>query len=230
MNVQDAMTKDVVTVGPETTVREIAALLVSRRISAVPVVVAQDNHLVGIVSQTDLGHRSETGTEKKRKWWLTILADSDTQAREYTKSHGLRARDVMTRRVLTVAPDTSLSEVAEILDTHRVRRVPVLEGGRLVGIISRTDLVRKLAEVIPTAPTARPEDGQLREAIWEEIKEQPWLRSTIINFSVKNGVVELYGAADSDAQRQAVRVLVENVPGVRSVQNNLGLLPKMSAA
>lgn len=228
MNVQDAMTKDVVTVGPETTVREIAALLVSRRISAVPVV-TQDNHLIGIISQTDLGHRSETGTEKKRKWWLSIFADVDTQAREYTKTHGLRARDVMTRHVLTVAPGTSLSEVADILDTHRVRRVPVLESGRLVGIISRSDLVRKLAEAIPTPPTARPEDGQLQKAIWKEIKAQPWLSSAIINLSVKEGVVEIYGAADSDAQRQAFRVLVENVPGVRRVQNNVGLLPKVAA-
>ncbi|HWK67676.1 MAG TPA: CBS domain-containing protein [Rhizobiaceae bacterium] len=226
MNVQDAMTKDVVTVGPDTTVKEIAALLVSRRISAVPVV-AQGNHLVGIVSQTDLGHRSETGTEKKRKWWLSIFADADAQAREYTKSHGLRARDVMTRHVLTVAPDTSLAEVADILDTHRVRRVPVLKGGKLVGVISRSDLVRKLAEVISTPNVAGSQDGQLQKAIWQEIKAQPWLNSAVINIAVKDGIVEIYGAVDSDAQRQAVRVLAENVPGVRSVQNNLGLLPAM---
>lgn len=229
MNVRDAMTKDVVTVGPETTVREIAALLVSRRISAVPVV-TQDNHLVGIISQTDLGHRSETGTEKKRKWWLSIFADPDTQAREYSKTHGLRARDVMTRHIITVAPDTSLAEVADILGTHRVHRVPVLEGGRLVGIISRTDLVRKLAEAIPPPPTVRPEDGQLHKAIWKEIKAQSWLSSAMINLSVKDGVVELYGATDSNAQRQALRVLVENVPGVRSVQNNVSLMPKTVAA
>lgn len=228
MNVRDAMTKDVVTVGPEATVREIATLLVNRRISAIPVV-AQDNHLVGIVSQTDLGHRSETGTEKKRKWWLSIFADSDAQAREYTKSHGLCARDVMTRHVVTVAPGTSLSEVADLLDTYRVRRVPVLKDGKLVGIISRTDLVRKLAEAIPTPPTTVLQDGQLQNAIWKEIKAQPWLNAVTINLAVEDGVVQIYGAVDSDAQRQALRVLVENVPGVRTVKNNVGLLPTIAA-
>ena len=99
----------------------------------------------------------------------------------------------------------------------------------LVGIISRTDLVRKLAEAIPSSPTTKAEDGQLHKAIWQEIKAQPWLRSAVINLSVKDGVVELYGAADSDAQRQAFRVLVENVPGVRSVQDKVGLLPKVAA-
>lgn len=227
MNVQDAMTKDVVTVGPQTTVREIAALLVNRRISAIPVV-GQDDQLVGIVSQTDLGHRSETGTEKKRKWWLAVFADADAQAREYTKSHGLRARDVMTRHVLTVAPDASLAEVADILDTHRVRRLPVLKGGKLVGIISRSDLVRKLAEAIPSRPVAGSQDGQLQTAIWQEIKAQPWLSSAVINLTVKDGVVEMYGAVDSDAQRRALRVLAENVPGVQRVQGNLGLLPTMA--
>jgi CBS domain-containing protein len=221
------MTKDVVTVGPEATVREIATLLVNRRISAIPVV-AQDNHLVGIVSQTDLGHRSETGTEKKRKWWLAVFVGVDEQAREYTKSHGLRARDVMTRHVLTVAPDTSLAEVADVLDTQRVRRLPVLKDGRLVGIISRSDLVRKLAEAIPSRPVAGPQDGQIQQAIWQEIKAQPWLSATMINITVKDGVVELFGALDSAAQRQALRVLIENVPGVQRVEGNLSLLPAMT--
>ena len=128
MNAQEAMTKDVITVGPETTVGEIAGLLVRHRISAVPVV-SQDNRVVGIVSQTDLGHRSETGTEKKRKWWLDVFADADAKAREYIKSHGLKAQDVMTRFIVSVAKTASLSEVAEVLDTHRIRQVPVMEDG-----------------------------------------------------------------------------------------------------
>jgi CBS domain-containing protein len=228
MNVQDAMTKDVVTVRPETAVSEIAALLVKHRISAVPVV-SEDNRVLGIVSQTDLGHRSETGTEKKRKWWLDIFTDTDAQARAYTKSHGVHAADVMTRHLITVRPTASLSEVAEVLDTHRIRQVPVLDNGKLVGMISRTDLVRKLAEVTVAAPAVRPQNGQLQKAIMAEIAAQPWLKSAIINASVSDGVVELYGAVNSDAQRQALRVLVENVPGVVRVENHVGLLPKVAA-
>jgi CBS-domain-containing membrane protein len=228
MNVQDAMTKDVVTVRPETTVGDIAALLVRHRISAVPVV-SEDNRILGIVSQTDLGHRSETGTEKKRKWWLDIFADTDAQARAYTKTHGLHAIDVMTRHLVTVRPSTNLAEVAEVLDTHRIRQVPVLVDGKLVGMISRTDLVRKLAEVTVAAPAVRPQNGQLQKAILDEIEAQPWLKSAIINASVSDGIVELYGAVNSDAQRQGLRVLVENVPGVLRVENHVGLLPKVAA-
>ena len=229
MNAQEAMTKDVITVGPDATVGEIAGLLVQHRVSAVAVVSA-DNRVVGIVSQTDLGHRSETGTEKKRKWWLDIFADADTRAREYVKSHGLRAQDVMTRFVVSVSKTASLSEVAEVLDTHRIRQVPVMEDGKLLGMISRTDLVRKLAEVRVAAPAARPDNGALQKAIWDQIKAQPWLKSAYVNLAVKDGAVELWGAVNSDEQRRALRVLVEGVSGVRKIENNVVLFPKVIAA
>src|SRR5512145_163793 len=141
MKADEVMTRDLVTVGPETTVGEIAAILVRHRISAVPVVSGTD--LLGIVSQTDLGHRSETGTEKRRKWWLDMFSDADSRARDFVKSHGLRAQDIMARFVVSVGKSASLAEVAEILDTHRIRQVPVMDDGRLVGMISRADLVRK---------------------------------------------------------------------------------------
>ena len=229
MNAQETMTKDVITVGPETTVGEIAGLLVRHRISAVPVL-AEDDRVVGIVTQTDLGHRSETGTEKKRKWWLDVFADTDVKAREFIKSHGVKAEDVMSRVVVSVAKDASLSEVAEILDTHRIRQVPVMEGGKLMGMISRTDLVRKLAEVTVSAPAVRPDNGTLQKAIWGQIKAQPWLKAAYINLAVKDGVVELWGAVDFEEQRRALRVLVEGVSGVQKVENNVGLFPKIIAA
>ncbi|WP_072389442.1 CBS domain-containing protein [Hyphomicrobium sp. CS1BSMeth3] len=228
MNVQDAMTNKVVSVKPETTVGEIAALLVNHRISAVPVV-SEDNRIIGIVSQTDRGHRSETGTERKRKWWLAIFDDAEVQAREYLKSHGLRAGDVMTRHVITVTPTMGLSEVAETLDTHHIRQVPVVDDGKLVGMISRADLVRKLAEASITASAARPQNGQLQKAVWAAIKSQPWLNSAILSTSVLDGAVEIYGAVNSDAERQALRVLIENVPGVRRVENRVGILPRSAA-
>ena len=229
MNAKDAMIKDVVTVGPQTTVGEIATLLVRHRISAVPVI-SKNNRLIGIVSQTDLGHRSETDTEKKRKWWLDIFADADTKAREYIKSHGLKAQDIMSRKVVFVAGDASLSEVAEILDTHRIRQVPVMDGGTLVGMISRADLVRKLAEVKIAAPATRPENGILQKAIWDKIKAEPWLKAAYLNLAVKDGVVDLYGAVESVEQRHALRVLVEGVSGVQKVEDNVVLLPRIAAA
>jgi CBS domain-containing protein len=229
MNAQDAMTTDVITVGPEATIGEIAALLVHHRISAVPVV-SDDNRVIGIVSQTDLGHRSETGTEKRRKWWLEVFADADTKAREYIKSHGLKAQDVMTRFIVSVSKAANLSEVAEVLDTHRIRQVPVMDDGKLVGMISRADLVRKLAEVSIAAPTTRPQNGALQKAIWDQVKAQPWLKSAYVNLAVKDGVVELWGAVDSNEQRRALRILVEGVNGVQKVEDNVGLFPKVVAA
>jgi CBS domain-containing protein len=229
MNAQDAMTKDVVTVGLQTTVGEIAGVLVRHRISAVPVV-SDDNRVVGIVSQTDLGHRSETGTEKRRKWWLDVFADTDSKAREYIKSHGLKARDVMSRVVISVSKNASLAEVADVLDSHGIRQVPVMDDGKLVGMISRADLVRKLAEIKIAAPAARPDNGVLQKAIWDEIKTQPWLESAYINLAVQDGIVELYGVVDSDDQRRALRILVEGVRGVQKVKDNVGLFPKIVAA
>jgi CBS-domain-containing membrane protein len=228
MQARDAMTKDIVTVGPETTVGEIAALLVTHRIGAVPVV-SPDRRLIGIVSQTDLAHRSETSTEKKRKWWLEAFADPDVKAREYVKSHGHKASEVMTRVVVSVAESASLAEVADVLDTHRIRQVPVMSVGRLVGMISRADLVRALAEAAIAAPATRSDNGALQKAIWSQIRAQPWLKAAYVNLAVKDGVVDLWGAVESDEQRRALKVLVEGVQGVARVEDNVTLLPKVVA-
>jgi predicted transcriptional regulator len=197
---------------------------VHHRISAVPVV-SGDRHLIGIVTQTDLVHRSETGTEKRRKWWLEIFADPDVRAREYVKSHGRKARDIMTRVVVSVPPNASLGEVADVLDSQRIRQVPVVSKGTIVGMISRADIVRKLAETKAVVSDAGADNGALQEAIWEQIRAQPWLKAALVNLTVRDGVVELYGAVDSSEQRQALRVLVEGVPGVRKVEDHVGLLP-----
>ena len=226
MQARDVMTKDVLTVGPDTTVGDIAALLVSHRIGAVPVV-SGDRKLIGIVSQTDLVHRSETGTEKRRKWWLEAFADPDAKAREYVKSHGHKAQDVMTRLIVSVSEGASLAEVADVLDTHRIRQVPVVSDGRLAGMISRADLVRALAEISIVAPAPRPDSGALQKAIWDQIKAQSWLKTAFVNLSVKDGVVELWGAVDSHDQRRALAVLVKGVPGVVKVEDNVTLFPKV---
>jgi CBS domain-containing protein len=226
MEAQDVMTRDVVAVGPDTTVGEIAAILVRHRISAVPVV-SGDGRLIGIVTQTDLAHRSETGTEKRRKWWLEAFADPDAKAREYVKSHGLKAHDIMSRHVVSVQQGDNLADVADALDAHRIRQVPVVSKGRIVGMISRADIVRKLAETRAAGTGPQPDNGTLQKAIWKEIKAQSWLKSAFVNLAVQDGVVELWGAVDSDEQRQALRVLVEGVPGVREVEDNVTLFPKM---
>jgi CBS domain-containing protein len=220
MKAQDIMTRDVATVRPETSVREIAALMVEKNISGVPVV-SGDGAIVGIVSEGDLLHRAEVRTERKHKWWFQIFADSDTAAREYAKAHGLSARDVMSRYVISVRDDADLRDVADILDSHRIKRVPVLHDGRLVGIISRRDLVRALSQVQASSAPVKLDNAALHQTLRDRFKSQSWLNDAYINVAVNDGVVELWGFVVSAEQHRALHALVKETPGVRRVEDGL---------
>ena len=220
MKTQDIMTREVATVRPETSVREIAALMMEKNISGVPVV-SDDGAIVGIVSEGDLLRRAEVGTERKQKWWFQFFVDSDAAAREYAKAHGLSARDVMSRYVISVRDDADLSDVAEILDSHRIKRVPVLHDGRLVGIISRRDLVRALSQVQASDAPVKLDNAALHKTLRDRFKSQSWLNDAYINVAVNDGVVELWGLVVSADQHRALRTLAEETPGVRRVDDRL---------
>ena len=220
MKAQDIMTRDVATVRPETSVREIAALMVEKHISGVPVV-SDDGEIVGMVSEADLLHRAEVGTERRHKWWFRIFADSDAAAREYAKAHGFSARDVMSRYVISVRDDADLRDVADILDSHRIKRVPVLRDGRLVGIISRRDLVRALSQVQASIAPVKLDNAALHKTLRDRFKSQSWLNDSYINVAVNDGVVELSGLVISKDQHRALRALVEETPGVTRVEERL---------
>lgn len=229
MKAHEIMTTDVTTVGLTTTVKEIATLLVNKRISAVPVV-DDEQHVIGIVSESDLFHRAETDTERKRSWWLKVFTDTDVLARDYVKSHGLKAEDIMSRVVTSVHEKADLAEVADILDTHRIRRVPVVKEGKLIGLISRADIVRALIQAEETSAGAKPDDSALQTAILKEIRSQSWLSARSVSVTVKNGVAELWGLVDSEEERKALHVLVEAVDGVQGVDDHVRLYPPMVAA
>lgn len=222
MQARDIMTKDVVTVTPATTVREVAQLMVQHRISALPVL-AEEAVIVGIVTESDLLHRGEIETERKRKWWLDAFTDPDTRAAEFIKAHGQHVRDIMTRVVVTVPEEMSLADVADRLDASQIRRIPVTRGGALIGIISRTDLVRALAESKPDPGRQPLDNGELHKVIKQAIKKQDWINSAYMNYSVTNGVVQLYGFVETESQRQALKVLIEEVPGVKKIESHLTL-------
>ena len=222
MQAKDIMTADVVTVTPATTIRETAQVMVEHRVSALPVLTG-DGAIVGIVTESDLLHRSETDTERKRKWWLNIITDTDTRAAEFIKSHAQHVQDVMTRVVVTVSEDTSLADVADILDANQIQRVPVTRNGELIGIISRTDLVRALAQSRPDTEEERLDNGALHDVIKEAIRKQDWINSAFMNYSVNNGIVRLFGFVETESQRRAMKVLVEAVPGVKQVEDDLRL-------
>ncbi|HEU0217555.1 MAG TPA: CBS domain-containing protein, partial [Stellaceae bacterium] len=202
-------------------VQAAARLMAERGISALPVV-DRKRRVVGIVSEGDLLHRAETGTERRRAWWLDELAATNQLAAEYIKSHGGKVEDVMTRDVVSVTDTTPLADIATLLETHRIKRVPVLRDGRLVGIVSRANLVRALAMTIDEVPSAaEASDRRIREALLAELRGQRWAEVAPGNVTVRDGVVHLWSSYLSDRERRALIVAAESVPGVRRVEDHM---------
>jgi len=221
MKARDIMSTKVVTVSPSTSVRDIAALMVEKHVSGLPVL--NDNGtLVGMVSEGDLLRRPEIGTQKHRRRWVSFFTGVDSQAREFTKSHALRAGDVMTEQVIHVSEETPLGEVVGLMEKHNIKRLPVLSDGELVGIVSRADLLRALAarQADPMPPPAE-SDATIRAAMNDVLKNEEWAMSAMVNVIVSEGVVHLWGVIDSRDQRQALRVAAENIPGVTAVEEHL---------
>lgn len=222
MQAKDFMTTAVATVQPEATVQDIAKLLLARRISAVPVIGA-DGTVVGIVSEGDLMRRPETGTERHSSWWLTLLDSSEERALDYVKSHGGTAGDVMTRDVKTVGEDASLEEIAETLERHNIKRVPVLRDGRLVGIVSRVDLLRGLV-ARQAAPAVTASDEELKKQVEAAIL-QAGAGFAFLSVVVSGAVAHLWGSVGSEVEKRAAGMAAEGVPGVKSVRNEIGIIP-----
>ena len=220
MKARDIMTSPAITVAPDTTVREIAELLYARRISGVPV--TEGGRLVGLVSEADLMHRCEIHTDRAaqpQSWWLRLFRD-DHSADDYVKSHARHARDIMTVEVATVTPDTPVTEIAGLLESRGIKRVPVVHQGRVVGIVSRSNLVQALA--VTSQPEALPARGDdaIRAALLAELERQPWWQRNVASVIIDRGVVHYWGTLDSEEERAAARVAAENIPGVRGVEDH----------
>jgi len=220
MKATDVMATKVITVRPDTPVATIAEVLLANRISAVPVVNDKDV-LVGIVSEGDLIHRVEAGTERHRSWWLELLTGKEILAHEFVMSYGRKAADVMTRPVISVQPDTPLGDIAALLEKHRIKRVPVASNGKIVGIVSRANLIQALVKLNRTKTETSVDDLTLHSHILEQLRSKPWGDPSKISILVNNGSVELWGIVDSETEKNAIRVAVEVTPGVRQVANKL---------
>lgn len=223
MKARDVMVAPVITVKPYSSVRDVAKLFVDRRISAAPVVDDQGK-LVGIVSEGDLLHRTEAGTMKHRSALLRFLTAGETLATEYIKAHARKVGDVMTKTVVTAAPDTALQDIAMLMERHAIKRVPIVRDGSLVGIVSRANIVQAVASAVSglTIPFS---DQGIREKLLSQLNSQPWSHTAQLNVTVNDGVVDVWGICHSDAERDAVRIAAENIPGVRTVKNNLSMPP-----
>ncbi|RXH29374.1 MULTISPECIES: CBS domain-containing protein [Bradyrhizobium] len=220
MQAQDVMISPVVTVGAHATVRQIAKIMLERHISAVPVV-DTDNKILGIVTEGDLLHRTESGTERAYAWWLRLLTGDAQMATDYVKSHAVKVEDIMTREVVTASPETPLSDIAMLLEERQIKRVPIVnKQGQLVGIVSRANLLQAVASARPKLEISLP-DAAIRKRFLDEIKKQPWAHTFNLNATVQNGVIDIWGFAPSVAERTAIRVAAEAIPGVVLVNDHL---------
>lgn len=223
MKAADLMVTNVVTVRPGDTVREAARLLIKHRISGAPVVDYGDK-LVGVISEADLIRRVEIGTERHRRSWLELLTGNATLAAEYLKAHARKVEDVMSRRVITAPPDMQLTEIARLLEKHKIKRIPIVEGEKVVGIVSRANLLQALAgSREKTKRKGKSRDSTIRGKIISRLSKEPWAAIEQFNVTVHDGVVELWGIVESEHQREAIKVAAEITPGVRAVTNNLSV-------
>ena len=230
MKASEIMTREVVAVFPDTPVRDVARLMVDHRISGVPVI--DHGKLVGIISENDLLRRVELGTEKTRTRWLQFLTSDDTLLAEYVRARGLLARDVMTTNVVTVPPDAPVATIAELMESRHIKRVPVVDGDKVVGIVSRANLVQALATVAPAPPElAQGNDAAIHDAICGEIEKIAGVPSPLMdNVTVNNGIVHLWGYVGSENERKALRIAAERISGVREVRDHRSDLLRKSSS
>jgi len=219
---RDLMTPDVVTVPPGTPVMAMARLLADRGISAVPVVDGAGK-VLGIVTEADLIRRLAGEEDKPASWFGSLFADPASQAERYARTHGVTARDLMTEKVVSVAPDTTAAHVAQMMEQQGIRRVVVVEKDKLKGIVSRADLLRAL--VAPPHEEAQLDDERVRRAVMAAMKKQPWTDTFYTMVEVKDGVVTFHGFRRSDSVQKALRVLAETIPGVKDVKDDTQPMP-----
>ena len=220
MNVKDVMTSPVLSVESDSPILQAIRIMLQRHISGLPVI-DKEGRLVGIVTEGDFLRRAETGTQRRRPRWLEFLIGPGRLADEYTRSHGRKVHEIMTADPITVTEQTPLEEVVRVMEKHRIKRLPVVRGQELVGIVSRANLLHALAGLARDIKPATTSDQGIRERLLAELGRQSWAPATHINVIVKDGIVELWGAITDDRARQAIMVAAENVPGVQAVRDHL---------
>jgi CBS domain-containing protein len=220
MKATDVMTRDVVSIGPDASILEAIRLMLQHRISGLPVIDASGN-LRGVVTEGDFLRRTETGTERKRSRLVEFLLGPGRLAADYVHTTGRKVSEVMTPEVRTVTEDAPLEEVVHRMERHRIKRVPVVRGGKVVGIVTRANLMRALASLALAEQPVAAGDAAIRERLLAELSKQPWAPVGLINVVVKDGVVKLSGALTDERERQAIRIAAENIPGVKKVEDRL---------
>ncbi len=225
MKAVDVMTRNVISIKPNASVAEMIKLMLDNRISGLPVIDDREQ-VVGIVTEGDCLRRTETGTERKRSRWLEFLAGPGRLADEYIHTHSRKVADVMTKTPITVAEDTPLEEVVHLMESRRIKRLPVVRDAKVVGIVSRANLLQALATVASNIPPAAADDFAIRDQIMTEFGRQPWAPQ--FNVTVRDGIVDLWGIVFASHQREAAIVAAENVSGVKKVRSHIAWVEPQS--
>ena len=223
---RDLMTVEVVTVPPDMAVTALAQLLAGRCISAAPVT-DTDGRLLGIVTEADLLRRLAGAEDSPQGWLRGLVSSADRQATQYARTHGMEARDVMTTDLVTVGPDATAEQCAHLMEQRSVKRLPVVEDGRLIGIVSRADLLRAVLAPPRVAIKQQPRDERIRSALHTEMLDQPWAATLYTMTDVQDGVVTLNGSVHSDAMRRGLHVLASRIAEVERVEDRLVVAPQL---
>jgi CBS domain-containing protein len=220
MKASDIMTPDVISADPDATVLQAARYMLQHHISGLPVI-DKTGALVGILSEGDFLRRRETHTDRRPSRWLEFLMGPGKLAAQYTHTHGSKVSEVMTTNLHTVSEDTPLEKIVEMMERYRIKRVPVLRGKKVVGIVTRANLMHAMVSLARGEPKAATGDAAIRQELLKELKTEKWALASMINVVVREGVVELWGMIVDDRQREALIVAAENIPGVKQVKDHL---------
>jgi len=223
MRAHQIMTPQVITVAAETTIIEAIHLMLQHHIGGLPVVDTAGN-LIGIVSEGDFIRRAELGTQHRRGRWLSFLAGADRLATDFAREHGRKVADIMTPDPLTVTEETPLDEVVRIMETHSIKRIPVMRADRLVGMLTHADFLPAVANLVQSTPGPSADDDLIRIEVMAALRQAPW-RPRPFNVTVSDGIVTLSGVVRKKSARKAAIVAVENVAGVRKVRDYLSVAP-----
>jgi CBS domain-containing protein len=228
MRAHQIMTRKVISVKPDTSIADAANIMLQQHISGLPVV-NETGKLVGIISEGDFIRRAEIGTQRKRGPWLTFLVGPGRAATDYVHEQGRNVGEIMTSDLLTVTEDATLEAIVEVMEKNHVKRLPVLRGEQLVGIVTRVNLLRAVANLARDVPDPTADDDHIRNRVFAAIEKTDWA-PIALNVTVRDGIVHLGGVISEERSRQAAVVAAENVSGVRKVHDHLCLVEPISGA
>jgi CBS domain-containing protein len=226
MKARDVMTRNVVSIAPDATVLQAARKMLEHHISGLPVV--DKGKLVGVLSEGDFLRRRETQTQRRRSRWLEFLMGPGRMAEEYTHTHGSKVSEVMTVEVQTATEDASLEDVVRLMEKHHIKRVPVIRGDKMVGIITRANLMHAMVGLARGAKPVKASDAAIREQMMKIMEEQTWAPTAMVDVQVHDGMVELWGTILDERQRDALKVAAENIAGVKGVKDHLAWVEPIS--